>query len=136
MIKDIFKKIYKFKESSFLKYSYVGIANTALSFLIGVFLRFYSSLADSIIYSISTIFGFILSLVLNLNFTFKSKINPRNISKYTLCFLISLSLSTVFSKLCEYFQIQFVFNQLLSMLVYTILNYSLLKRYLSNRNKS
>ena len=82
---------------------------------------------DSLIYAISTICGFVFSLLINLNFTFQSKINLKNIINYTLCFLASLFISSILSKVLEINNVLFAINQIISMILYSVLNYLLLR---------
>ena len=132
-ILKLFKKFHKVYNAEFkiiLRYSTTGIGNTLFFLLVGFLLRLNSDFSDNVVYSISAIFGFIFSLVFNLSFTFKSKINLNNIYIYILCFLISLFISSFFSKFLELNDMNFGINQLLSMGFYSLLNFILLRKLL------
>lgn len=125
-----FHEVYNSEIKIILKYSTTGIGNTLLFLLVGFLLRLNSDYSDNVVYSISAIFGFTFSLVFNLSFTFKSKINLNNIYIYIFCFLISLFTSSFLSKFLESNDMNFGINQLLSMSLYSILNFILLRKHL------
>ena len=135
-MKLIFQKYFINKKESLRvsKYLFTGLGNTSISLIIAFYLRSNSFIYDSLIYAISTICGFVFSLFINLKFTFQSKINLKTIIKYTLCFLASLFISSILSKILEINNVLFAINQIVSMILYSVLNYLLLKLVLLKKN--
>lgn len=120
----------------FSKYVTVGILNTGITFVIATILYSWLNLAYDLAYITGYFFGYLNSMILNNIYTFKDKKNNFSINyylKFTFFFILSLIISKF---VVDYFVLvinaNVIFSFIIGMIVYSIVSYRLLKRFVYN----
>jgi len=117
----------------FFKYISVGVINTIITIAITFFCYKILLLDYLLSYTIGFFAGFVNSLVMNNNYTFKDRKNKFN-TQYLLNFSIFFGISFLISEgvlilLVEFFQIEESLSIIASMIAYTIVSYFLFKKF-------
>lgn len=115
-----------------LIYLAIGLINTVFSFCIAISSRFILGLSDSSSFVSSILIGSVSSWILNSLLTFKALFTLRNAIAFTLCTIFSLGCAFAGNVFMSSLYVDFVFNQIASMALYSIMHYSLLKRFLKS----
>ena len=120
----------------FRKYLSVGVLNTGITFVISTILYSWLNLAYDLAYITGYFFGYLNSMIVNNIYTFKENRNKFGMDyflKFTFFFILSLIISKfVVDYSVLVINANVIFSFIIGMIIYSIVNYMLLKRFVYN----